>query len=63
MITNKPFTITYWSASDKKTITRNALWTEKCRYWVSKNGSTLMTYFDVAQDGYRTASDTWTIGL
>ena len=63
MITNKPFTITYWSASDNKTNTRNALWTEKCRYWVSKNGRTLMTYFDVDQDGYRTASDTWTIGL
>ena len=28
-----------------------------------KNGRTLMTYFDVDQDGYRTASDTWTIGL
>ena len=63
MITNKPFTITYYSASDKKTITRNALWTDKCRYRISKNGRTLMTYFDVDQDGYRTASDTWTIGL
>ena len=29
MVNNKPFTITYWSASDKKTITRNALWTDK----------------------------------
>ena len=36
MVNNKPFTITYWSASDKKTITRNALWTDKCRYWISK---------------------------
>ena len=54
MINNKPFVITYYSASDKKTITRNALWTDKCRYWISKNGRTLMTYFDVDQDGAST---------
>ena len=63
MIKEKPFTITYWSASDKKTITRNALWTDKSRYWVSKAGRLLMTYFDVDQNGYRTASDTWSIKL
>ena len=55
MINNKPFTITYYSASDKKHITRNALWTDQCKYWVSKSGRLLMTYFDVDQDGYRTA--------
>ena len=63
MISNKPFVITYYSASDKKTITRNALWTEKCRYWISKNGRMLMTYFDIDADGYRTASDSWSIKL
>jgi len=56
MINNKPFQITYYSASDKKTITRNALWTDKCRYWISKQGRMLMTYFDIDADGYRTAS-------
>ena len=63
MINNKPFVITYYSASDKKTITRNALWTDKCRYWTSKAGRMLMTYFDVDADGYRTASDSWSIKL
>ena len=51
MINNKPFIITYYSPSDKKTITRNALWTDKCRYWVSKGGRMLMTYFDIDADG------------
>ena len=63
MINNKPFVITYYSASDKKTITRNALWTDKCRYWISKSGRMLMTYFDIDADGYRTASDSWSIKL
>ena len=63
MIKDKPFVITYYSASDKQTITRNALWTDKCRYWISKNGRMLMTYFDVDADGYRTASDSWKVRL
>ena len=63
MINNKPFQITYYSASDKKHITRKALWTDKCRYWLSKNGRMLMTYFDVDADGYRTASDSWKVRL
>ena len=63
MINNKPFIITYYSASDKKTIKRNALWTDKCRYLLSKNARMLMTYFDVDADGYRTASDSWSIKL
>ena len=63
MIKDKPFVITYYSASDKKTITRNALWTDKSRYWISKSGRMLMTYFDIDADGYRTASDSWSIKL
>ena len=47
----------------KKVITRNALWTDKCRYWTSKAGRVLMTYFDIDADGYRTASDSWSIRL
>mgnify|MGYP003126135582 FL=1 len=61
MIDKQTFTITYYSASDKKTITRNALWNDQCKYWFSKAGRLLMTYFDVDQNGYRTASDSWTI--
>ena len=45
MINNKPFIITYYSASDKKTITRNALWTDKCRYWVSNKWSNVDDLF------------------
>ena len=63
MINNKPFVITYYSASDKKTITRNALWTDKCRYWTSKVGAKLMTYFDEDAQGYRTATTTWKVRL
>ena len=63
MINQKPFTITYCTASDKNTIPSNALWTDKSRYWVSKAGRLLMTYFDVDQNGYRTATDTWSIKL
>jgi hypothetical protein len=63
MIKDKPFQITYYSASDKKHITRNALWTDQCKYWISKGGRMLMTYFDVDQGGYRTASDSWKVRL
>tara|TARA_R100000458_G_C8015333_1_gene77502 strand:- start:115 stop:309 length:195 start_codon:yes stop_codon:yes gene_type:complete len=61
MILNKPFKITYYSASDKQTITRNATWDEKCRYWTSKAGRLLCTYWDLDQNGHRTAGDSWTI--
>ena len=47
MINNKPFKVRYFSAKDKMTITRNALWTDKCKYWTSKANRMLMTYFDV----------------
>ena len=63
MIKDKPFTITYFSASDNKHITRNGLWTDKSRYWISKGGRMLMTYFDIDADGYRTASDSWKVRL
>jgi len=43
------------------TITRNALWTDKCKYWTSKANRMLMTYFDVDKNEYRTATDSWTI--
>tara|TARA_R100001015_G_C4540999_1_gene105022 strand:+ start:44 stop:235 length:192 start_codon:yes stop_codon:yes gene_type:complete len=61
MINNKPFTITYYSAKDKKHITRNALWTEKCKYWTSKANRMLITYFDLDKNEYRTASDSWKV--
>ncbi len=36
MENNKQFTITYYSNKDKKHITRQGKWTDKCRYWTSK---------------------------
>jgi hypothetical protein len=52
---NKQFTITYYSNKDKKHITRQGKWTDKCRYWTSKVGDSLITYFDMDKDAYRTA--------
>ena len=49
---NKQFTITYYSNKDKKHITRQGKWTDKCRYWTSKQGAKLMTYFDMDADNY-----------
>ena len=58
---NKQFKITYYSNKDKKHITRNAKWTDMCRYWTSKVGDSLMTYFDMDAQSYRTAKTSWTI--
>jgi|TARA_R100001530_G_scaffold88967_1_gene61956 hypothetical protein len=61
MILNKYFSVTYFSNKDRKNITRHALWDSKCKYWVSKAGKLLMTYFDLDKEGYRTASNSWSI--
>ena len=55
------FKFTYYSNKDKKHITRNAKWTELCRYWTSKVGDSLITYFDMDKQEYRTAKKTWTV--
>ena len=52
---NKQFTITYYSNKDKKHITRQGKWDEKCKYWTSKMGDKLMTYFDMDKQEYRCA--------
>ena len=44
MENNTTFRITYYSNKDKKHITRNGKWDDKCRYWTSKLGAKLMTY-------------------
>ena len=36
-------------------------WTDNCRYWTSKVGSSLMTYFDIDANGYRTAKGSWKV--
>jgi hypothetical protein len=58
---NKQFKITYYAKKHGKHITRNAKWTELCRYWTSKLGDSLITYFDMDKQEYRTAKKTWTV--
>ena len=59
----KTFYITYWASKHKKHITRNGKWTDKCRYWTSKAGANLMTYFDMDKEEYRTAKGSWKVRL
>jgi len=60
---NKTFKITFWAKKHKKHITRNAKWTELCRYFTSKKGVPCMTYYDLDNEGYRTATTTWKVQL
>ena len=55
------FTIKYYAHKPEKTITRRAKWDSQCRYWTSKLGDLLMTYFDIDKQGYRTAKGSWTV--
>ena len=61
MENNTTFKITYYSNKDKKHITRNGKWDEKCKYWTSKMGAKLMTYFDMDKQEYRCAKGTWKV--
>ena len=63
MENNTQFKITYYSNKDKKHITRQGKWTDQCRYWTSKAGDKLMTYFDMDKDAYRTAKGSWKVRL
>jgi hypothetical protein len=61
MILNTPFKITYFAVKHGKHITRKATWTEGCKYFTSKVGNHMMTYFDLDADAYRTAKGSWTV--
>ena len=63
MNTDVKFKITYYAKKHGKHITRNAKWTELCRYWTSKLGDSLITYFDMDADNYRTAKGSWKVRL
>jgi len=58
---NKQFKITYYAKKHGKHITREAKWTDLCRYWTSKVGDSLITYFDMDKQEYRTAKGSWTV--
>jgi len=60
---NETFKITYYAQKHDKTITRNAKWTDLCREWVSKAGDKLLTYYDVDNNGYRTAKGNYMISV
>ena len=45
------FKITYYSNKDKKHITRHCNVDDKCKFWTSKQGAKLMTYFDMDKHG------------
>ena len=61
MIKDKTFKITYYSNKDGKHITRNGTHDDKSRFWTSKVGEALYTYFDMDVWGYRTAKKSWTV--
>ena len=67
MKNNDTFKITYYSNSDKMTITRNGKWTDKCREWISNKGIECLVYLDLDKtdefgtDQYRTATNNWEI--
>ena len=44
-----------------KRIYRKGKWTELSREWVSKSGDKLLTYYDIANEGYRTAKGQYTL--
>ena len=50
------FNITFFAKKYKKFITRAGLWNEKSKEWISKKNENLFTYYDLDNEGYRTAS-------
>ena len=61
MENDKHFTITYYAKKHKKHISRQAKWDSLCRYWTSKSGNSLITYFDIDANNYRTCSGNYKI--
>jgi len=60
------FTVTYFAnyhrtgdARQSQYVTRDAVFDKKCKYWTSKAGDDLMTYFDVFRNDYRCAKTDW----
>jgi hypothetical protein len=40
-----------------KEYSEKALWDDKCKQWISKQGHKLLTYFDLDAQNYRTAKN------
>ena len=60
MENNQTFTITF-TKQNGDSVTRRGKWTDKCRYWTSKMGAKLITYFDMDKQEYRTAKGSWKV--
>ena len=61
--TNETFKITYFAKKHGKHITRSGKWTDLCREWISKTGDKLLTYYDLDNNGYRTAKGDYMISV
>ena len=61
MENNKTFNITYYAKKHAKHITRRAKWDSLSKYWTSKTGNQLITYYDMDAQGYRTCSGNYKI--
>ena len=58
---NDTFTIGYFAKKHNKRIFRKGKWTELSKEWVSKGGEKLFTYYDIPNEGYRTAKGQYTL--
>ena len=58
---NKTFNITYYAKKHAKHISRRAKWDNLSKYWTSKSGNQLITYYDLDAQGYRTCSGNYKI--
>ena len=61
MNTDVKFKITYYAKKHGKHITRLAKWDSLSKYWTSKSGNQLITYYDLDAQGYRTCSGNYKI--
>ena len=61
MNTDVTFKITYYAKKHGKHITRLAKWDSLSKYWTSKSGNQLITYYDLDAQGYRTCSGNYKI--
>ena len=58
---DQTFNITYYAKKHSKHITRRAKWDKLCKYWTSKAGNSLITYYDLDAQGYRTCSGNYKV--
>ena len=55
------FNITYFAKKYGKFITRAGVWTDNCKEGLTKTQNYIFTYYDLDNEGYRTASGDVTI--